>query len=208
MPINSTTLILAPHTDDGELGCGATIAKYVSQGRNVIYAAFSICDQSLPKDFAPGTLKTECRAATEILGVKETLFFDFEVRRFDSARQEILEILVQLKKKYQPQTIFLPAKNDLHQDHQVIYSEGLRAFKHQTILGYELCWNNTTFQPTLFISVTEEQLQTKIAALKCYASQKHRTYMQKDFQRSLATVRGVQCSQQYAEAFEVYRMQA
>lgn len=90
----------------------------------------------------------------------------------------------------------------------MIHAEGLRAFKYQTVLGYELCWNNTAFNPNLFVSVSEDQLQMKIDALGHYKSQSHRTYMQQDFQRSLATVRGVQCGQQYAEAFEVYRMQA
>ena len=33
-------LVLAPHTDDGELGLGGTISKLIRQGKNVTYVAF------------------------------------------------------------------------------------------------------------------------------------------------------------------------
>src|SRR5690349_10541082 len=124
-----TTIILAPHTDDGELGCGATIAKYIEQGRQVIYIAFSTCSQALPAHLPPDTLIAECSTATQALGISGVKFFDFEVRRLLFHRQEILEELIKLNADLQPGTVFLPARNDVHQDHQVIYAEGLRAFK-------------------------------------------------------------------------------
>ena len=34
-------LVLAPHTDDGELGLGGTISKFISEGRKVTYVAFA-----------------------------------------------------------------------------------------------------------------------------------------------------------------------
>ena len=34
-------LVLAPHTDDGELGAGSFIAKLSVQGANIKYVAFS-----------------------------------------------------------------------------------------------------------------------------------------------------------------------
>ena len=44
-------LILAPHTDDGELGCGGTIARLTEEGNDVYYIAFSTAEQSLPANF-------------------------------------------------------------------------------------------------------------------------------------------------------------
>ena len=35
-------LVLAPHTDDGEFGCGGTMARLVEAGADVRYVAFSI----------------------------------------------------------------------------------------------------------------------------------------------------------------------
>jgi LmbE family N-acetylglucosaminyl deacetylase len=199
-------LVLAPHTDDGELGCGATIAKYIAAGKHVSYVAFSVCSQSLPKELPADTLLHECKAATKILGINNTIFLDFEVRHFPSQRQNILEKLVQLNKDLQPQTVFLPAKNDVHQDHQVIYAESLRAFKSCNLIGYELPWNNTAFAPTYFEKVEDVHVQAKQEALKVYRSQAHRNYMRPEFTAALATVRGIQCNALLAEAFEVYRI--
>lgn len=199
-------LVLAPHTDDGELGCGASLAKYIAAGKHVTYIAFSTCSQSLPQNVASNTLERECREATRALGIQQVLFFDFEVRRLLFHRQEILEELIRLNKSLAPETVFLPARNDVHQDHQVIFAEGVRAFKNCNLLGYELPWNNFEFHPTYFEKLEESHVTMKQQALQEYGSQAHRRYMQPDFMRSLAVVRGVQCGAPFAEAFEVYRM--
>jgi len=202
----SGILILAPHTDDGELGCGASIAKYISEGKKVTYVAFSTCSQSLPKGSAADTLEKECRAATKTLGITDVVFFDYQVRELDVHRQEILEQLIKINIDVKPQTVFLPARHDVHQDHQVIYNEGLRAFKNCNLLGYELPWNNARFQPLYFEKIDESHLKSKLQSLKEYKSQSRRKYMNEEFIRSLAVVRGIQCSSSLAEAFEVYKI--
>jgi LmbE family N-acetylglucosaminyl deacetylase len=199
-------LILAPHTDDGELGCGASISKFLSEGSEVTYIAFSTCSQALPAHLPKDSLITECKAATQALGISKVTFFDFEVRRLLFHRQEILEELIKINQQASPDMVFLPAEHDVHQDHQVIYAEGLRAFKNCNVLGYELPWNNFRFQPTYFEKISEAQLQVKQKALQQYKSQAHKKYMDESFIRSLATVRGMQANTEYAEAFEVYRM--
>lgn len=201
-------LILAPHTDDGELGCGASIAKFCSEGKEVHYAAFSSCQKSLPVGLPFDTLEKECKAATRELGIhagKLTLY-DFEVRGFAKKRQEILEELVNLNKLIQPDLVFIPSASDIHQDHQVIHNEALRAFKNSSVLGYELPWNQSHFSATLFIKISVAAIDKKIIAIKAYQSQSHRNYMQEDFIRSLAKVRGVQSNTDFAEAFEVYKI--
>ena len=66
-------LVLAPHTDDGEFGCGGTMARLVDQGAEVRYVAFSIATKSLPEGFAPDTLAREVNEATAELGIPESL---------------------------------------------------------------------------------------------------------------------------------------
>ncbi|MFL5771609.1 MAG: PIG-L deacetylase family protein [Flavisolibacter sp.] len=205
--LNSKNIIvLAPHTDDGELGCGASIAKYISEGKNVTYVAFSTCSHSLPTGFAGDTLEKECRAAMKMLGVQNVMFFDYQVREFSDHRQEILDQLIKINSNLKPQIVFLPAQHDVHQDHQVIYAEGMRAFKSSNLVGYELPWNNPRFQPVYFEKIEESQMKSKLQSLKEYKSQAHRKYMNEDFIRSLASVRGIQCDTPFAEAFEIYRM--
>ncbi len=88
-----TILVLAPHTDDGELGCGGSIAKFAEEGKKIYYAAFSLCSKSLPQGLAEDTLAHECKKATATLGIPadNVTLFDFEVREFPKLRQEILE---------------------------------------------------------------------------------------------------------------------
>lgn len=200
-------LVLAPHTDDGEIGCGGAIAKFVEQGRNVFYAAFSSARHSLKEGMPTDTLKIEVAQATEVLGIKpeNLILFDFRVRTFPLSRQEILEKMIELKKELKPNLVFVPSLNDIHQDHQVIANEGIRAFKHHTILGYEEPWNNIVFETRSFIPLEKSHVEKKIEALKCYASQAHRNYLNEDFVWSLARARGTQIEGEYAEAFEVLR---
>ena len=209
MMINpSRILVLAPHTDDGELGCGATMAKFAAAGKKIFYIAFSTCSKSLLPGLPKDTLAIECKKAISILGIEEEniILFDFEVRQLFTHRQRILEELVTLNKKLNPDLVLLPAMNDIHQDHQAVYAEGIRAFKNCNLLGYELPWNNTRFQPNYFQTLNEKDLDKKVQALKAYKSQVNKNYMQEDFIRSLAKVRGVQANTVYAEAFEAYRI--
>lgn len=199
-------LVLAPHTDDGELGCGGAIARLI-KSNEIFYAAFSSCKQSVPAGFEEDVLKQEMMAATATLGFKkENVFlFDYEVRKFSYQRQNILDDLLKLKKELSTNVVFMPSANDIHQDHWTIASEAIRAFKFCTILGYELPWNNLTFNAGCYISLQEEELNLKCKAISAYKSQAHRPYANDDFTKSLAKVRGVQSGQQYAEAFEVVR---
>ena len=200
-------LILAPHTDDGEFGCGGTINKLIENGSEVFYAAFSVCTQSVLKDFPADILSTEVKAATKVLGVKsENLFlYDYDVRTFNYRRQEILEDIIKLRAEIKPDVIFMPSINDIHQDHQTITNEGIRAFKFNTILCYEMPWNNFTFNTSAFIQLNEHNLKAKTDALALYKSQAHRPYANENFIKSLANIRGIQVGTDYAEAFEIVR---
>lgn len=200
-------LVLAPHTDDGEIGCGGSIAKFVEEGKEVYYVAFSTARKSLKSGLPPNILEVEVRRATSILGIPEDrlILFDYEVRTFPQYRQEILEDLVKIRNEIQPDLVLTPSPTDIHQDHQVIANETLRAFKKTTILGYEEPWNNIVFYTRNFITLEERHIRKKIEALRCYKSQMHRTYLTEEFVWSLARVRGVQIENEYAEAFEVLR---
>ena len=200
-------LVLAPHTDDGEFGCGGTIAKYVEQGAEVYYAAFSLAEESVPEPFPKNILEVEVKAATKVLGItpNHLLLFKYPVRRFAQFRQEILEDLVKLNKEIEPDLVFMPSLNDLHQDHTTIANEGLRAFKRTSILCYEMPWNNIIFSTQSFVKLNEFHINQKIKALKCYESQMGRPYASEEFIRSLAITRGTQIGVKYAEVFEVIR---
>ena len=139
-------LVLAPHTDDGELGLGGTISKLIELGKKVTYVAFSTAQQSVPEGFPKDILKTEVKKATAQLGIspENLIIYNYEVRKLGYVRQEILEELIRLKKSNSFDLVFIPSLHDIHQDHTTIAQEGLRAFKNTTLLGYELIWNNSS----------------------------------------------------------------
>jgi LmbE family N-acetylglucosaminyl deacetylase len=200
-------LILAPHADDGEFGSGATVARLLEIGADVHYAAFSMAVKSLPPGFPEDTLRGELDAATRSLGIKPSHVhvFDFEVRTFPTHRQEILEILIQLRDEVDPDLVLLPSLHDIHQDHSTVAGEGLRAFKRTTIMGYELPWNNYSFDHQVYVPVKERHVASKVAALRCYESQQHRNYANEEYIWSLARTRGIDVNCPFAEVFELYR---
>ncbi|GGC89919.1 hypothetical protein GCM10011512_16090 [Tersicoccus solisilvae] len=203
----SRILVLAPHTDDGELGCGGTIARLIKEGHEVHYVAFCNCDESLPEGIAPGTLRAEVMRATNVLGIppERVSVLDFRVRYLADQRQGVLQHLVELNRDLKPSVVFCPTREDLHQDHAVVATEALRAFKARTILGYEMPWNNITFDANMLVRLEERDVELKVAALAEYESQRHRPYITERFIRGLSHSRGVTIGEEYAEAFTLYR---
>jgi len=197
----NTILILSPHTDDGELGCGGSIAKFVERESDIHYVAFSYAGKDI--------LKKEMEESMKIIGIpsSNTRILEFRTRYFSECRQEILDELIQLRDEIKPEMVFIPATVDVHQDHQIITSEALRAFKKTalSILGYEEPWNCFTFNTTLFVDLQESHIRRKIKAVKKYNSQMMRDYMDEEFIIGLARTRGTQIGTKYAEAFEVMR---
>jgi LmbE family N-acetylglucosaminyl deacetylase len=201
-------LVLAPHTDDGEFGCGGTMARLVEEGAEVRYVAFSIATRSLPDGFAADTLAREVREATGELGIPPAnlTVHDFDVRTFPDHRQEILELLIELWTEWEPDLVFQPSLHDIHQDHQTVAAEGLRAFKRTTILGYEIPWNNLDFAYQAYFALEAKHVERKEAALAKYASQHHRRYANPEYIWNLARTHGINVNREYAEVFQVYRL--
>jgi|Deesub1362A_J573_1020465.scaffolds.fasta_scaffold00528_14 LmbE family N-acetylglucosaminyl deacetylase len=202
-------LVLSPHTDDGEIAAGGTIARFIEENKEVYYVAFSSCIKSVPNEFPPDILKIECMNATKILGIpsKNVLLLDYEVRTFPLYRQEILNEMIRLNKEIRPDLILLPSSNDIHQDHRTIYFEGLRAFKKtSSIWGYEHPWNNLTFTTDIFVRLEERHLKKKIEAMRQYESQDFRTYFDEKYIMALAYMRGAQVDYSFAETFELVRL--
>ena len=194
-------IVFAPHPDDCELGCFATLSK-LSNKYKVIIVNFSLCEESIPDGFSKDVLKGEAIKSQSLLPKSESIFFHFPVRRFDEHRQDILEEMISLRNKYSPELVFGPATSDQHQDHSVISGEMVRAFKGTcSIYGFDMPWNNISDNVNTYYHISESQLKLKIEAFNCFISQKFRLYG-KDEITALARLRGLQCGTKYAEAFE------
>jgi len=200
-------LVLAPHTDDGEFGCGGTISRLIREGCDIMYVAFSDCRESVPEGFAKDILASEMRNATASLGIEpgNVRLLNYQVRYFNRDRQAILEDLVKIKKEYNPDVIFTPCTMDFHQDHATITNEAIRAYKTKSIFGYELPWNNLTLPSQAIIKLEKEDIDNKITAISKYESQTGRGYSSPEFLKSLSITRATRIGVANAEAFEVIR---
>jgi N-acetylglucosamine malate deacetylase 1 len=203
-------LVMSPHTDDAELGCGGTMARWIEEGAEMFTAAFSTAETSLPPGSKPYRLKDECHLALDELGVPRSnrFIYDFPVRELGYHRQDVLEEMVKLAREVQPEVVLVPSGADLHQDHAVVHQESVRAFRNLTMMGYELPWNHITFSTQAFVVLEESHLRRKWAALTKYESQLEmaRPYFRYDFIESMARVRGVQVKAPFAEAYEAIRI--
>tara|TARA_B100000427_G_C15423015_1_gene557239 strand:+ start:109 stop:759 length:651 start_codon:yes stop_codon:yes gene_type:complete len=201
-------LVLSPHTDDGELGAGGFISKLVNLNCKVSYIAFSSCEESVPEGFPKDILAKEAKEATSILGIKSSnlKILDYKVREFGYHRQKILDDLIKIRNEVEYSLVLIPSLKDVHQDHQVVSAEAVRAFKNTcTILSYDLPWNNVAFNSQCFVELDKEEADNKFKALSCYKSQGHRIYMQEDSIFSLMKYKGMQKGCEFAESFEVVR---
>lgn len=216
-------LILSPHVDDGFIGCGGTITKFLENGAEVFYAVFSFSGISIPKELPRGVNREDMLRAIEAAGIeKENLILladnfaeetgdgDGITRNFPSYRQKILEMMVNLRKKHQFDLVLLPCSFDVHQDHQTVFQEGFRAFKKNNLLGYELPWNNRIFSPGVFVGLEKSHIDKKNNCLECFNSQKNKPYMSSEFIKNLANAASIQFGEhkdvQYAESFEAVRL--
>lgn len=193
-------LALAPHPDDIELSCGASISYWRELGHKIVYVPFSPCKASTDVD-----LYAEMADSLKVLGIELGPAYDTPVRHFGEHRQLILDRMVHLNAEYSPDIVLCPNSMDVHQDHQVIHQEAVRAFKYRSILGYELPWNSLEFKSNYHVALPSGAIAKKIEALSCYKSQSYRNYFDKEFILGWARMRGIQIGEKYAESFELIR---
>lgn len=195
-------LAIAPHIDDVELGLGGTIAKWI-KNNEIYYVGLSS-----PPLVNEDIIINEFHESMRILGLNETnvVLKNYNPRDLFSSRIEILDFLYQFGKKVNPDIVFVPSSGDIHQSHEVVFSEARRALKFSTILGYELPWNCMKFNMDVFITLSQDEIDKKTAAINAFKTQKERIFFSNDIVMDLARVRGKQIGQQYAECFELIRL--
>ncbi len=203
----STALAISPHRDDYELGAGGTIARLLSNGATVYGAIFCLARIYSEAEFDPANYELEAMNGARALGINpdNITMRDLPVHNLPAYRQTILQTLVDLKAKLNPDLVLIPSCQDIHQDHATVSQEAVRAFKDTTILGYEMPWNNLTFSPQCIVALDDSQVLTKLRAINQYESQAGRSYCAHDFLVSWVRFRGTQIHAKYGEAFEVIR---
>ena len=196
-------LLLGAHPDDIELGCGALLHHIVKE-TDVLCVTLSDNQKNLDLK----NVKEEHYMSMAILGVpKEKIVFGpFTTRVFPDSRQEILEYFLKLRKDFQPDLIFVHSQQDVHQDHNTMTDEALRAFRGITVLGFDVVRSSYGFFPHFLVEVTEEDVNKKIEALSQYETYRDRYYFNSELTRAIMLRHGALAECPFAEGFDILRI--
>jgi N-acetylglucosamine malate deacetylase 1 len=194
---------IGAHPDDIELGCGALIASLKDKAN---INCVTLSDNQ--KNPLLVNLVHEYSASMSALGIlsENTILEKFETRRFPAQRQDILEYLIKLNKTLNPDIVFVHTRSDLHQDHNTVTEESLRAFRGITVLGYDVIRSSYGFFPNLLTKVSESDVQLKIDALANYKTYSGKYYFDPEVTRATLIRNGALCECKYAEGFETLRI--
>ena len=196
---------IGAHPDDIELGCGALIARIAGK-TDVRCVTFS----NNQKNPLLRNLVGEHYASMAALGVPQdrVQLLDFETRRFQEHRQEILEAMIAIMREDDPDIVFVHSKSDVHQDHGVLTQEALRAFRGRTVLGFDVIRSSYGFFPDFLVGVDEADVQKKLDALACYKTYTGKYYFSPEVTRATLIRNGAICERPYAEGFDILRIVA
>jgi LmbE family N-acetylglucosaminyl deacetylase len=196
-------LFLGAHPDDIELGCGALLHHIVSKTDTL---CVTLSDNQNNPDLQ--NVRDEHFKSMEALGVpKEKIVLGpFTTRVFPDARQDILEYFLKLRRDFKPDLIFVHSKQDVHQDHNTMTEEALRAFRGITLLGFDVVRSSYGFFPHFLAEVTEEDVNKKIEALSKYETYRDRYYFNSELTRSIMVRHGALAERPFAEGFDILRI--
>lgn len=184
-------LVIAPHADDEALGVGGTIARYAQEGHDVIVAVLTGHGDEQAHPIWPehswDRVRQEAKEAHAVLGVNRTVFKNVPAAMVaDQATWKLNQITQAVIEDIQPDILYVPFLYDLHKDHREItrsfsvawrpHRDSGRAIKEiymyetQSETHWHIPYVEQGFQPNCFVDISA-QLETKLAALRCYQSQ-------------------------------------
>ena len=196
-------LFIGAHPDDIELGCGALLHHIVNETEML---CVTLSDNQKNPDLV--NLRDEHLRSMAVLGIPEekVVFGPFVTRVFPDSRQEILEYFLKFRREFKPDLIFVHSQHDIHQDHNVITDEALRAYRGITLLGYDVVRSSYGFFPHFLVEVNEEDVRKKIEALTAYETYRERYYFNSELTRSIMIRHGALAECPYAEGFDILRI--
>lgn len=216
-------VVVAPHFDDLELGCGGYVAHLLAQGHEVhlLVTCCSPVTMETTGDTQPYERVEEANRASKVLGGLTT------ITRFSEGVENNLHLgdysalvgfLNHNLKHLKPSTLLIPLPS-FNQDHRATYEAVLTALRptvdlgDMKVLAYEYPMSNG-YHPTgrvcgeSYFPLTEVLLSQKKSALLKHKSQVFgREYTITGIRgvEALAAMRGVECGVKYAEKFYVVR---
>lgn len=194
-------LCLGAHCDDIEIGCGATLLKFVEE-----YPALSVTWVV----FSSNEIRAEeaRTSAAVFLGAsvsKKLIILEHRNGYFPYCGSAVKDSFEKLKREPEPDLIFTHYGQDRHQDHRVISELTWNTFRNHLILEYEIPkYDGGLGTPNVYVPATKIRAERKSEnLLKCFESQRQRSWFSKSTFDSLMRMRAIECNapSEYAEAF-------
>lgn len=196
-------LFLGAHPDDIELGCGALIHNV--GGKSEMLCVTLSDNQKNP--LLKNVVEEHYRSMAELGVPRESVVLrDFTTRLFHDSRQEILEYFLKLRKEFKPDIIFVHSRQDIHQDHNTMTDEALRAFRGITVLGFDVVRSSYNFFPHFLVEVSEEDANAKVRALAQYETYADKYYFQPELLKATMIRHGTLAERPFAEGFDILRI--
>jgi LmbE family N-acetylglucosaminyl deacetylase len=199
-------LCLGAHSDDIEIGCGATILRLLQDYPNCVFhwVVFS----ALGVRAAEAQHAAVLFAGTSIAG--GPLLNGFKDGFMPFVGAEVKTVFEELKQAVSPDLIFTHNRRDSHQDHRLLAELTWNTFRDHLILEYEIPkYDGDMGQPNVFVPFSAEVCENKIRyIMEAFQSQHPKRWFQPETFRSLMRLRGMECNAAsgYAEAFFCRKM--
>jgi LmbE family N-acetylglucosaminyl deacetylase len=195
-----TVLCLGAHSDDIEIGCGATLLELKGRFPQLEFhwVVFS----------TDGIRKEEATKAAELFtaGRKaEIQLKEFRDGFFPYSGNEVKESFEELKEKSNPDLVFTHWEGDAHQDHRLLSELTRNTFRNHLILEYEIPkYDGDLGRPNVFVPLDKGTHDKKIDYLfEAFHSQHTKRWFERETFSGLMRIRGMECNSAsgYAEAF-------
>lgn len=192
-------LCLGAHSDDIEIGAGATVLRAIRENPDVDVTWCVLSGSQVRRE--------EARHGAEyLLGprtARSIILRDFNDSYFPEQRQTIKQFFEQSLKSVDPDLVLTHTRHDAHQDHRLVNELTWNTFRSHQIWEYEIPkWDGDLMQPNLYVPLDPEDVASKIKVLReVFASQRGKHWFDEETFRGLMRIRGLESNARYAEAF-------
>ena len=196
-----SVLCLGAHSDDIEIGAGATLLSMQERG---VRLDVQWCVLS-----GGGERESEARAsAADFLAGAESARIEvmsFKDSFFPEQGDAIKSWFAALRDRVNPDLVLTHRRGDAHQDHRQVCRLTWNTFRDHAILEYEIPkWDGDMGKPNLYMPISAKILKRKVDLLIThFGSQRSKQWFDAETFFGLARLRGMECRapERYAESF-------
>jgi LmbE family N-acetylglucosaminyl deacetylase len=197
-------LCIGAHSDDIEIGAGGTIMRLLKAHPGAEVCWIVCASNPVRQREAEGSVQAFCANAgnltTTIASLPENVLPQHVL--------EVRELLDLHARPFQPDIVFCPHRDDLHQDHRLLAEMALQLFRDHPIFEYEIVkYDGDLHTPHVYVEIDEALAARKVDLLfEHFPTQQSRTWFDREAFLGLMRLRGIECNSLYAEGFHVHKL--